>query len=165
MAAESWLPTLWGEGKDRRDPFRGLRKQMDELFEDWAMGPPRFGLSAIKESFSPSIDVSESDKEITITAELPGVEQKDLGITLTGNLLTIKGEKKTESEEKKEEKGRTYHRIERSYGSFQRSMTVPFEADPAKVDAKFRDGVLTVTLPKPPEVQKQTRKIEVKKGA
>ena len=81
---------------------------------------------------------------------------------MSGDQLTIKAEKKSEAEEKKDEKGRIYHRVERSYGSFLRTMTLPFDADPAKVSAKFKDGVLTLTLPKPPEVQKQTKKIEIK---
>lgn len=163
MAMDSWYPTLWSD-KGGRDPFQALRRQMDEVFNDWAGGPPRIQ-NVLNGGFQPSIDVKETDGEITIKADLPGVEQKDIDVELIGNQLTIKGEKKTETEKKGEEKNCTYHRIERSYGSFQRTMTVPFDLDPAKVDAKFKDGVLTVTLPKPPEVQKQTRRIEVKAAA
>jgi HSP20 family protein len=112
--------------------------------------------------FWPRVDVSESEKEIRVTAELPGIDQKDVEVTLSGDQLLIKGEKKSEAEEKKEEKGRTFHRVERSYGSFQRSMRIPYEVDPEKVQATFKDGVLTLTLPKPPEVQQKTKKIEIK---
>lgn len=165
MPSENWLPSLWSDKGDRNDPFRALRKQMDDVFNSWAVGFPQAGGFSGKQGFQPSIDVSETDKDITIVAELPGIEQKDIDVALVGNQLTIKGEKRSESTEKKDEKGRVYHRVERSYGAFQRSMTVPFELDPAKVDAKFKDGVLTVVLPKPPEVQKQAKKIEIKKSA
>ncbi len=86
-------------------------------------------------------------------------------MTISGDTLTIKAEKKSEAEEKKDEKGRVFHRVERTYGSFMRSMSLPFNADPAKVAANFKDGVLTLTLPKPPEIQRQTKKIEIKQTA
>ena len=164
MKSESWLPSLWGQNKDLRDPFAGMRRQMDDIFEDLTTAWPvtKFGGNGV---LTPSIDVSETDKELRIAAELPGVEQKDLSVTLTGDVLTIKGEKRTEKETKSGEKEPMYHRVERSYGSFQRTMTVPYEIDPAKVDAKFKDGVLTVSLPKPAEVQKQSKQIEIKKAA
>ena len=97
-----------------------------------------------------------------ITAELPGVDQKDIDITVSGDQLLIKGEKKSEVEEKKDEKGRAFHRVERSFGSFQRLMSLPYEFDPDKVQAFFKDGVLTLTVPKPTEAQKKTKKIEIK---
>lgn len=165
MALENWLPTLWNDKGGRGDPLHVLRKQMDDVFADWASAWPRTGLASATTAFEPSIDVSETDKAIIVKADLPGVEQKDLDVALSGNRLTIKGEKKSEVEEKKDEKGCTYHRIERSYGAFQRAMTLPFDIDPSKVDAAFKDGVLTVTLPKPPEVQKQAKRIEIKKAA
>lgn len=92
----------------------------------------------------PAVDVSETDKEIAVTAELPGIEPKDVEITLDKGLLTIRGEKKFEEEEKKE----NYHRIERSYGSFTRSISLPAEVDESKVKAKFDKGVLNVTMQK-----------------
>jgi HSP20 family protein len=97
-----------------------------------------------------------------VTAELPGVEEKNIDVTVSGDQLIIKGEKKSEIDEKKEEKGRTFRRVERSFGSFQRCMALPFEIDPDKVQASFKNGVLTLTVPKPTEVQKKARKIEVK---
>lgn len=163
MGNESWLPSLWGDGRELRDPFASLRKQMDELFDDFSATGR--AVRPFGGGFAPRIDVSETDKELRVTAELPGVEQKDIEVVLVGDTLTIKGEKRTESEEKKDEKGRMFHRVERTYGAFQRAIALPFEADTDKVDAKFRDGVLTVTVQKPAEVLKQTRKIEIKKAA
>jgi HSP20 family protein len=164
MKSESWLPTLWGENKDMSDPFATMRRQMDDMLEGFnipwrQMKPSTNGL------LTPRIDVSETDKELRITAELPGVEQKDIAVTLTGDMLTITGQKHTDSETKSGDKEPLFHRIERSYGSFQRTMSVPYDIDPAKVDAKFKDGVLTVTLPKPAELQKQARQIEIKNAA
>jgi len=164
MKSESWLPTLWGEGKEMRDPFAVMRRQMDDIFEDltgaWRMSKPaKSGL------LTPRIDISETDKELRVTAELPGVEQRDIAVNLAGDVLTITGEKRTEAESKSGDKEPMYHRVERSYGSFQRTMTVPYDIDPAKVEAKFKDGVLTVTLPKPAEVQRQARQIEIKKAS
>jgi HSP20 family protein len=163
MKSTSWLPALWSERKGEMDPFQALRKQMDELFNDWTSSFEPFagnrGLLSLR------VDVSETPTEVTVKADLPGVEQKDIDITATGDQLSIKAEKKSEAEEKKDEKGRIYHRIERSFGSFQRTMTLPFQVDTSKVTASFKDGVLTVTVPKPPEVQKQTKKIEVKSAS
>jgi HSP20 family protein len=141
------------------DPFRGFRTQLDSLFEDW------FGRN-IGGTLAPRINVSETAKDMTVTIELPGVEEKDVEVTLSGNQLTVKGEKKSEQEEKKDDQGRVFHRVERSYGAFQRTMTVPFEAAPDKVSAGFKDGVLTVSLPKPETatVEPKTSRIEVKRS-
>lgn len=165
MPMDNWLPSLWSDKGERGDPFRALRKQMDDVFNSWAVGFPQVGAMTSEPGFRPKVDVSETDKDVTIVAELPGIDQKDIDVALVGNQLTIKGEKRTEATEKKDEKGRAYHRVERSYGAFQRTMTIPFEIDPSKVDAKFKDGILTVVLPKPPEAQKQSKKIEIKKAA
>jgi len=104
---------------------------------------------------------------VTLTAELPGVNEKDIEVTLAGDQLTIKGEKRSELDEKKESEGRTVHRTERSYGAFQRTLTVPYQIDAGQVSAQFLDGVLTITLPKPPDAvePKQGRRIEVNKTA
>jgi len=169
MKSENWLPTLWGERSDSSDPFASMRRQMEELFQDFG-APMRRGALTTGGTLTPRIDVSETDKELRITAELPGVQQKDISVTLTGDVLTIAGEKRSEQktksgDPKSGDKEPTWHRVERSYGSFQRTMTVPYEIDPARVDAKFKDGILTVTLPKPAEVQAQSRQIEIKSAA
>jgi HSP20 family protein len=95
------------------------------------------------------VDVTETKDTITVKAELPGVEQKDITVTLDDGVLTIKGEK----EEKKEEKDTRYHRVERSYGAFARVMRLPAGVDGGKTAASFKDGVLTITLPKAPEAK------------
>jgi HSP20 family protein len=141
------------------DPFRGFRNQLDSLFEDW------FGRN-IGGTLAPRINVSETGKDMTITVELPGVGEKDIDVTLSGNQLTVRGEKRSEQEEKKDDAGRVFHRVERSYGAFQRSMTVPFEVAPDRVSAQFKDGVLTIGLPKPDAatVEPRSSRIEVKRA-
>ena len=99
---------------------------------------------------------------IDVTAELPGVEEKDIELTLANGLLTIRGEKKTERDEK--ETNKNWHVIERSYGAFSRSIALPFEPASDKVEAKFDKGVLRVHLPKPPEVASKQQRIAIKKG-
>ena len=131
---------------------------MDHLFDDFASGY-RWPFANGRNTPMLQIDVSETDADVTIEAELPGVDEKDIDVTLTDNLLTIKGEKKQE----KEEKNKDYHLTERSYGSFSRSMTLPFDADPKKIKAKFDAGVLKITLPKPPEVKAKVKKIAIGK--
>jgi HSP20 family protein len=142
------------------EPFTSLRRDMERLFEDFSRdfswGPPTTAGTAV----APRIDVSETDSEIKIEAEMPGVEEKDVEVVLSNGRLTIKGEKKQEKEEKKKD----YHVVERAYGSFARSIGLPFTADPEKVKASFTKGVLTVTVPKPPEVKAKERKIPIGKG-
>jgi HSP20 family protein len=104
----------------------------------------------------PSVDVTETDKEIEITAELPGLEEKDVQINLSDNLLTIRGEKKAE----KEQKDKNYRIVERSYGSFERTLELPEGINAEAIKANISKGVLKVTLPKP--VPAQSKKIEVK---
>lgn len=154
--ANKWLPP-WGERSSRDvEHFRGFKTQIDSLFEDW------FGRS-MGGVLAPRLDVAEDDKNVTVTAELPGVQESELEVSLVRDQLTIKGEKRSEHDEKKEVEGRVLHRTERSYGAFQRAITVPYEIDPDLVSASFKDGVLTVTLPKPADAaaQRQGRKIEV----
>ena len=136
----------------------GSRAKSNSLFEDW------FGRS-MGGVLAPRVDVAEVDKAVTLTAELPGVKESDIEVLLTGDQLTIKGEKRSEHEEKKESEGRVIHRTERSYGAFQRTLTVTYQVEPDQVSAEFKDGVLTITLPKTPDAiaQKQGRKIEVNK--
>lgn len=145
---------------DRRredgDPFAALQRRMNSLFDDF------FGYSSsdwwgTNGSFAPRLEVSETGKEIRISAELPGLDEKDVEVTFNGNMLTIKGEKK---EEQEEEKGNYWH-SERSYGYFERSVQLPDSVDADKAKAKFKKGVLKVTLPKKPEAQSTPRKIEL----
>jgi len=124
----------------------------DRLFDNF------YPLSMLeeKDEWLPAFDISENEKEYIVTAELPGMEVKDIDVTLSDGVLTVKGEKKQEHEEK----GKDYHRIERSYGSFHRSFSIPGKIKTDSVDANYKDGVLKLTLPKTEE--SETKKIEVK---
>ena len=133
-------------------PWTGgsFRKEMDRLFD-------RFFEPASPEmrtlgDWAPTVDVTEDKDTITVKAELPGVEQKDIAVSLQDGMLSIKGEKRAE----KEEKDKRYHRVERSYGAFYRSIQLPSAVDAAKVAATFKDGVVTITLPKAPEAKGTT---------
>lgn len=155
MANKSWFPG-WGDRHRDVENFRGFKTQIDSLFEDW------FGRS-MGGALAPRVDIAEDEKAVTLTAELPGVKEGDIEVSLNGDQLSIKGEKRSEHDEKRETEGRTVHRMERSYGAFQRTLTVPYQVDADQVSAQFRDGVLIITLPKPPDAvqQKQGRKIEI----
>ncbi len=144
------------------DAFLVLRNQMNRLFDEFFERP--FGFSPIFREigfagdFAPFVDVSETDKEVTISAELPGMEPEDINITLDRNTLTISGEKRAEVEEK----DKKYYRVERSYGSFRRSIPLPEGVEENKIDAVFKHGVLKVKLPKSAETQKEKRRIKIK---
>ena len=138
------------------DPITAFRREMDRLFESFGRDLGWPGSENRATAMAPSIDVSETDNELRIDADLPGVEEKDVDVTISGNLLTIRGEKKAEKEEKKD-----FHLVERSYGSFSRSLTLPFAADPGKAKATFKNGVLSISVPKPPEVKAKAKKIAI----
>ena len=139
------------------EPLRELESFNDRI-QKFFNGFPSFGLDT-ESSYSPRIDVSEDDKNIFIEAEIPGVKKGDINISLQDNILTIKGEKKSLNKEKKE---KSYFRSERSYGSFTRSFTLPAEVNPDKVDAKFEDGILNITLTKIHPQPKKEKLIEIK---
>src|SRR5262245_10869455 len=132
-------------GRDRivasHDPFTTLQREIDRLFDDFARGWPTFSTAS---DLTPSVDVTETEKEIEVTAELPGLEEKDVQINFADGALTIKGEKKAE----KEEKERNYRLVERSYGSFSRSLELPPGIDADAIKATMANGVLKVTVPK-----------------
>ena len=144
-------------------PFASFRKEMDDLFENFFGKPfsqwPKIegGLELPKGAVSPAVDVSESDDAITLTAELPGLAEGDIEIDVKDGMLTLKGEKKLERDEKKED----VHITERQYGSFRRSMSVPDRVDLDKIKADFDKGVLTVTMPKKAESKASERKIAI----
>lgn len=149
-------------------PLEGLRRQVDRLFEDfdrgWRMPFSRSGFDIepfwrreLSFSGMPAVDIIEKDNAFEITAELPGMDEKNIQIKLSGGNLTIKGEKKDEREEKKKD----YYLSERHYGSFQRTFGLPEGVDPEKIEAHFSKGVLTLTLPKKPEAQKE-KTIDIK---
>ena len=134
--------------------LEAFRRQFDRLFDDFAVPALRFGHGALM----PEMDYAESDKEIVVTAELAGVDGKDVEISLTDGALTIRGEKKSERDEEKAD----YRLSERSYGSFERTMRLPDGIDVDKAKADFQNGVLKVTLPKNEAIRARSRKIEIK---
>ena len=145
--------------RDYEHPLSMFRDNMDTLFDDFFRGfdvEPFFGRHAT--SFTPKVDVTESDKEIRVSAELPGIDEKDIDITLTHDSMTIKGEKK----EEKEDKGKDYYRMERSYGSFCRTISLPVEIQADKVKANYKKGILTVHIPKSKKALEEKKRIEVK---
>jgi len=144
--------------------FPSLREEVDRWFGDffgdrdfWPLWPSDGGFA---ETFTPKVDVTETDKEVRVMADLPGMEEKDIQVDLTDDGLTIRGERKSEHEEKRG----GFYRSERSYGSFERFITLPGPVEKDKAEALFKNGVLTVTVPKSPEALRSHRRIEVKKG-
>ncbi len=140
----------WRERKDL-DRFKD---EMDKLFDRFFSWTP--SLKNKEGGWIPSLDVSETGKEMLVKVELPGMEAKDIDVSVAGDVLTIKGERKQESEEKDE----NFHRIECSYGAFSRSVRLPAEGDPDKVDASYKKGVLKIKIPK--TKGQASRKIEIK---
>jgi len=144
----------------RWDPFRELEEMSDRLNRMFARPATRTNgkETMIVADWTPTVDISETDGEYQIKAEIPDVKKEDVKVTLEDGVLTIQGERKQE----KEEKGKKYHRIERSYGSFVRSFSLPDVIDEEKVRAEFKDGVLSLHLPKSEKAKPKA--IEVKVG-
>jgi HSP20 family protein len=144
------------------DPFLSLHREVNRLFDDVFRGEPSSGGNqrGVTSFINTSMNVSETENELRVTAELPGVSQGDVDVMLQDDVLTIRGEKKFEQKDEKE----NFHFVERSYGTFQRSIRLPFPADPEQVQANFENGVLSVTLPKSSK-QERSRKIEVRSGS
>ncbi len=140
-----------------RDPFTAFRQEMDRLFDDF-FANTALTLREMPQPLVPQLDVVEDDKQMVVEVELPGMDEDDVEITLSGDLLTISGEKKDEHEEKKDNR----HYVERSYGAFTRTIRLPFQADSDKVSATFDKGVLKIQIEKPEALQQQVRRIEVK---
>ncbi len=140
-------------------PFRELahfRDEIDRLFDDFFS--PWITRRRRREVWFPEVDVYEDDNNVIVEAELPGLKSDEVDISITGNTLTLKGEKK----QGKEEKGRNYHLIERSYGSFSRTIELPADVEADKAKAVMRNGVLKVTIPKAPSARPRQIKVEVK---
>ena len=132
-----------------------LRREMDQLmdrFFDWRP----FRTWSGEGVWMPVLDVSETDKEVLVNVELPGMDPKDVDVSLNDSLITIRGERKKEAEEK----GENFHRVERHFGSFERVVQLPADVDPGKVDANFKDGVLKIKMQK--TKKSTTKKIEIK---
>ena len=176
------LRTLMPFSDNRATPMRPevnffgpLQREIDRLFDDFArlttLGAPGLqnqqgsqdqqGSQNLVQNLVPRLDVTEADKEIVITAEMPGLERKDVEISIDDDILTIRGEKKVEAQEG--DKDKNYQVAERAYGVFLRMIQLPPGIDPSKIQAVMSKGVLKITLPKP--ARSETRKIEVKEAA
>lgn len=152
------LPRLWATGQELPwDPFRAMRREMESALRALDQNASSADIGA----GAPAISVAETKDAFEVTAELPGVDEKDIKVSLDANQLVIAGEKKAESS--KEEKD--WHVEERSYGSFYRSMSLPFEPEDGAVDAHFDKGVLRLTIKKPAKAIKSTKTIDIKTGA
>jgi HSP20 family protein len=152
-------------------PFDSLRREIDRLFDDFGQGFWRSPFRSLAEfepvwsrklpwGAAPAVDIVEGEKAYEVTVELPGMDEKNIEVKVAKGGLTIKGEKKEEKEEKKKD----YYLSERRFGSFERYFRLPDGIDADKIEANFKKGVLTVTLPKKPEAQKPEKKINVKSG-
>ena len=145
----------------RRRPFRDLVSIQDEvnrLYNDFFGGfPSMFDTELSRSEWTPSVDISETKDEIVVKTEVPGMNKDDIKITLQDNVLTLRGERKQE----KEEKETNFHRMERCYGSFTRSFNLPTVVQADKIKATYKDGILNVTLPKAEEVKPKQIPIEI----
>jgi HSP20 family protein len=142
----------------RWDPFRDLgilQERMNRVFEDAAVRGWKNEEPSATTSWSPAVDIYETDSEIMVQAELPGVDRKDIALQLENNVLTLKGDRRFEKETNQE----NYHRIERSYGGFSRAFTIPTIVDEDKIRADYRDGILKIALPKKEQVKAKQIKI------
>lgn len=155
--AGSYLPSLFGRDNDG---LGSLFREIERTFDDFSRRPFATLGTAGDVFRGPKIDVSEGKDAIDVKAELPGVEEKDIDITLVDDVLTIRGEKKDE----RSDKDKDWHMVERSYGAFSRTIQLPAEPDSTKVEAKFSNGVLHIHLPKSAEVAKKEKKIEIRKA-
>lgn len=153
-----YLPDVFGRGAT--DLFGSLQREIDQVFRDFGRGWPvagtnRRGLMPVK------FNVAETEKAFEVTADMPGVDAKDIDVQLKDDVLTVRGEKK----EDKDETDKNYHLVERTYGMFERAFSLPAEVDAEKIEANFEKGVLKVVLPKKPAEMTKAQKIEVKPAA
>ena len=150
------LPSLWN--KEGLFPLFSLRKDVDKLFEDFMGGESALAPFAGNGKFLPAIDVKETDDAITVDAEMPGLKQEEIKVNVEEGVLSISAERKQE----KDEKTKNYHRIERHYGRMERKLALPTTVEAEKVEASYKDGVLTVTLPKKVGAKSKTVAVKVK---
>jgi HSP20 family protein len=156
MATDRWRPFGTVE---RWDPFRGLgeiQNEVNRLFDTWGGRPA--STAAADRMWLPAVDVQETKDDIVLTFDVPGISEKDMQVTMNGDLLTVKGERRFERDAAD---NNSYHRLERLYGKFERGVQLPFPVQGDKIKATYRDGVLTVTLPKADELKPREIKIDV----
>ncbi|PBB32987.1 MULTISPECIES: Hsp20/alpha crystallin family protein [unclassified Mesorhizobium] len=152
------VPSVFRDGE--RDPFLSLQREVNRLFDDVFRGfgsglPSLGGVSAFGAGW-PSVEISDNEKEIKVAAEVPGLDEKDIEVLLDDGVLTLKGEKRSETEDKERQFS------ERIYGRFERRIPLGYEIEEDKIDARFKNGVLTVMLPKTAKAQSQAKRIEIK---
>jgi len=150
--------TRWNPATDLTRDLDTMQKRMNRLFNDFFSGREGDGDELMPGAWNPAVDVVEHDDSFVIEAELPGMNKDDIKISVTNDVLTIRGEKKIEKEDKK----KNYHRTERSYGSFSRTFALPGNVKAEKVDAEFNNGILTVTVPKSEEAKPKQIDVKVK---
>ena len=151
------LPTLRSRNQNLADPFAALQRELDSFFTDYNRGLP--ALTEVGARI-PALNVAETKDAVEITTELPGVDEKDINVSLDGNRLVISGEKKQDSDRTDKE----WHVVERSYGAFHRAIALPFEPNEDSIDAHFDNGVLHLKVKKPAEVEKAKKTIQIKAG-
>ncbi|MBN9237367.1 molecular chaperone Hsp20 [Mesorhizobium hungaricum] len=155
---ESRVPSLFRDSE--RDPFLSLHREVNRLFDDVFRGfdgaLPSVGRASAFGGNWPSVEISDNDKEIKVTAEVPGMDEKDIEIMLDNGVLTLRGEKRSETEDKDRQFS------ERTYGRFERRIPLGYEIEEDSVDARFKNGVLSVTLPKTAKAQSQAKRIAIK---
>lgn len=151
------LPTLRSRNQNLADPFAALQRELDSFFTDYNRGLP--ALTEVGARI-PALNVAETKDAVEITTELPGVDEKDINVSLDGNRLVISGEKKQDSDRTDKE----WHVVERSYGAFHRAIALPFEPNEESIDAHFDKGVLHLKVKKPAEVEKAKKTIQIKAG-
>jgi HSP20 family protein len=150
----SLLPSLWS--RSGLDPFRSMQREMEDMFRNFGRAMPMADVGA----GSPALNIAETPEKFEITAEIPGMDEKDINVSLDGNRLIISGEKKTESENKDKE----WHVVERTWGAFHRSVALPFEPKDDAVQAHYDKGVLHLTVKKPEKAAPQSSSIPIKTG-
>lgn len=171
MALKELVPWRWGglrRWEEEDQPFHAFHREMENLhremnrvFDEMWRGTSRPSLVSEAPSFGevmPHVDETEDDKAYHVAVELPGMDEKNIDVSLSDGLLIIRGEKKQEEEQK----GKDFYRKERSFGSFRRVLPIPGEVDESKIEASFRKGILHIDLPKSAEAQKKVKHIDVK---
>ena len=158
MAIERWRPFV---SVERWDPFRNMtdiQGEVSRLFDSFLGRPTASTTGSAVRTWTPVLDMHETKDDLVLNFELPGVSEKDVSLSITGDLLTLKGERTFNRESSEEE---SVHRVERIYGKFERSVQLPMPVQAEKVKATYRDGVLEVTLPKSEEVKPKAIKIDI----
>lgn len=155
---ENRVPSLFRDSE--RDPFLSLHREVNRLFDDvfrgFDGGLPSVGRASSFGGNWPSVEISDNDKEIKVTAEVPGLDEKDIEVLLDDGVLTLRGEKRSETEDKDRQFS------ERYYGRFERRIPLGYEIEEDRIDARFKNGVLSVTLPKTAKAQSQAKRIAIK---